>query len=261
VISTKSGFYEDVSDINGITIPCIYYDYLRKNNEKDILYEIIEHGMESVKEGDHRFLKTIIQKIPQKCSEISDYLYMANVYIAVQEKLYFRLKQIGEDEYDWLTVDILKTCTQKMDEIIGDECMKDSPEAEYTMIHYNEDEEHGKIDQILTTHFPNKKFRFCARLDLVSDRSVWELKCTSELTEDHFLQVIIYAWLWKMIYDEDEQRIFRLFNIRTGEHYRLIGTENDLTDIVILILQSKYQKNVYKSNEEFLLDLSLNSQN
>ena len=46
------------------------------------------------------------------------------------------------------------------------------------------------------------KFRFSARVDLLTDNTLWELKCTSQLGMDHKLQVIIYAWLWRVLFDE-----------------------------------------------------------
>ena len=50
IIQTKKGFFEEISDLNGIAIPCIYYDLIRSiwlgteiNKTKDsVLYELIE---------------------------------------------------------------------------------------------------------------------------------------------------------------------------------------------------------------------------
>jgi hypothetical protein len=79
----SSGMYENVSDINDVAIPCLYFDSLiNDNGEENTLYRLIKDIVMNMKENGHIFLK-----------KISDYLYMSNVYIAVKEKLYFRLKQ------------------------------------------------------------------------------------------------------------------------------------------------------------------------
>jgi hypothetical protein len=131
VIKTKQGFYEDVSDLNGIAIPAIYYDKTNKykitdNNidldyEPNILNEMVEMSIFDVKMGEHVFLEKIIQCMPKSCQSINDYLYLSNIYSATSEKLYFKLKQIDDTEYDWLNEDIIDECQERMENIIDRE--------------------------------------------------------------------------------------------------------------------------------------------
>jgi hypothetical protein len=129
VLKTRAGFYEDVSDLNGIAIPALLYDYIINlydtSDEEDaatttatacpcILYDMIVQTMSQTKPNKHIYLKGIVQQLDPVCSSIEDYLYMANVYEATQEKLYFKLNQIERDEYTWLTPDVLSQCKHRL---------------------------------------------------------------------------------------------------------------------------------------------------
>ena len=109
-----------------------------------------------------------------------------------------------------------------------------------------------------------RKIRFSGRADLITNRTLWELKCTGSLTIEHKLQTILYAWLWTIVntpgiasdYDADNQkpREVRLFNIKTGEILRLNATFEEMTIIVVELLRGKYERKNPKTNEEFLQD-------
>jgi hypothetical protein len=126
--------------------------------------------------------------------------------------------------------------------------------VEYTIIHQSNDEQHVRIDAFLATKFPKEeKFRFTARVDAVTDKTVWELKCTSKLSIDHLLQVIIYAWLWKMTNDVEDEKQFKILNIKTGEVMRLNATMDELNYIMNALLQGRFSEHEIKTDEEFIL--------
>lgn len=258
VFKTRQGFYEDVSDINGIAIPCIYYHHIQKrwkslNREPNILKKMIINNMSDSKDYEHKYLKDIIQNMPEKCTKISDYLYASNIYIATQERLYFKLKQIQHDEYTWLNRENVIKCLNRLDNHIIPECNKKIPIFEKTLIDYSMEKEHEDIDSILAPHFNDGTvFRFSARVDLVTEKTLWELKCTSKITIDHLLQVVIYAWLWKILVADD--RNIRILNVKTGELLQLEATMEELTLIVISLLKGKYCEPVVKTDEEFISD-------
>jgi hypothetical protein len=67
---------------------------------------------------------------------------------------------------------------------------------------------------------------------------------------DHQLQVVIYAWLYKLLgYPEKK---FKIFNIRTNEIQELNADMEELDFIVISLLQGKYERATKLSDEEFL---------
>ena len=269
VIETKKGYFEEVSDLNGIAIPCVYYDYLKEafsetEEEFDniprgnVLLDVIDNAIDNMRVNDHIFLKEIVNSLPEKIETINDYLYVANVSVAVQETLYFKLKQIDRDEYNWLTDDMVLACKNRLREVIGPDCENTMPSVEDTIIHESSEEQHEKIDEYLSTIFDEtQQFRFTGRVDLISETIAWELKCTSEITVEHLVQVIIYAWLWKMRHsytEEYEEKVFKIFNIKTGEILRLDATMDDLNTIITTLLKGKFEEPIKKTDEEFIED-------
>ena len=95
-------------------------------------------------------------------------------------------------------------------------------------------------------------FRFSARVDAVTESTLWELKCTSKITLEHKLQVIVYAWLWKILVNDNKN--IRILNIKTGEVLQLEATIDELSLIVVSILQGKYCSPVVKTDQEFVED-------
>jgi len=256
IIKTKKGFYEDVSELNGHAIPSMYYDYINSKWSKlrNMLYDMIQTNMlneENMK--DHGYLKTIIENLSPDCENIGDYLYLANVLEAINEKLYFKLKQIDRDEYDWLSPNVLSQCKERLMTILEAECNISQPKTEETIIYAHEEDKHIRIDECLRTEFPDKKIRFTARIDLMTQNCVWELKCTSAITQDHLLQVVIYAWLMRTM-NPLFSKEFRIFNIKTGEVLKL-QTEKDVLDkIVLSLLRGKYGKIDPPTDMDFIED-------
>jgi hypothetical protein len=208
--------------------------------------------MSDTKDYEHNYLKNIIQNMPEQCAKISDYLYAANIYIATQERLYFKLKQIEPDEYTWLTKENVNLCLKRLDSHVLSECKQKIPIFEKVLIDYSMEKEHEDIDEVLKPYFNNTMFRFSARVDAVTESTLWELKCTSKITLEHKLQVVVYAWLWKILVNDDKN--IRILNIKTGEVLQLEATIDELTLIIVSILQGKYCEPIVKTDEEFIED-------
>jgi hypothetical protein len=275
IIHTRKGFYEAVSDLNGIAIPCMFYDSLSiatkscgeaadkreafkqyenvpfsKENPSNVLYNMVENSLLEMKEYEHEYLKKIVKDLPTYCETIDDYLFLANVNNSIQERLYFKVKQIERDEYTWLSTEVVNQCMERLRQVVGGEPGPKTPE--FMLIHHSMDEAHAKIDQLLAPHFPESyRFRFSAILDLVTETSVWELKCTENINLDHKLQLIIYAWLWKMM--DKPAKEFKLFNVTSGELYTLnSGLDEELNTIIIALLRGKYDEQTIKTDGEFI---------
>ena len=259
VIETKDGFFEEVSDLNGLAIPAMYYDCLNTKwaeGTDNILYEMILIILDEFKDHEHPFLKQLATQLPTEYKSPADYLFLANVYTAFQEKLYFKLKQITTEDYTWLTEDMFNKCRTRLTKVIGKECETAKPLIEKTIIHQSQELEHENIDLFLSEYFINTlKFRFTARVDLITQTSVWEIKCVREITMDHQLQVVIYAWLLQNnSRSKSLEKEMKIFNIRTGEIQRLDATKEELDYIVVSLLQGKYQQIEKKTDAEFLED-------
>ena len=260
IIQTSSGFFEDVSDLNGIAIPCIFYDYFiekyKKNTEEEqsnvnVLYSIVENCLYEMKENEHMFLKSQLNYLVPEDKSPNDYLFLANLFTSIREQLYFKLKQIKLIEYNWLSKKVLDQCKHRLDTCIGMEYEKVLPTFEVTIIHNSLEEEHKNIDKELRPYFEEMdRFRFSAVVDTITEKTVWELKCTSITSIDHKLQLIIYAWLWKVL--EKPTKNFKLLNIKTGELYVLDATKEELTQIIVALLKGKYEEYERKTDKEFL---------
>jgi hypothetical protein len=246
VIQTRCGFYEAVSDLNGIAIPFVY------TNNVDVLRTMVENALLETKESEHMYIKRLVGDLPEDCSSISNCLFLANIYTAIQERLYFKLKQIGRDEYNWITDDHMNACKKRLDDII---CVSPGSqvESEQTIIQASNDDQHCKIDQLLSSYFPeNVRFRFTGIVDMITDSCAWELKCSTDISIDHKLQVVIYAWLWSMV--DRPAREFKILNILTGEVVVLTNDPDELNNVVIALLKGKYDDLVPKTDTEFVSD-------
>jgi hypothetical protein len=267
ILKTKQGFYEEVSDVNGIAIPCMYYDsFMKKHFPKggttdstetpsscNVLLELIRSQTEKLKKGNHTFLLKKIEEVPENIEKTEDYLFMANIYLAIQETLYFKLKQIDKDEYDWLSVEMVEKCKTRMDEIVGVDCLNMPPEFEKVIIHDKEDESYVLMDAFLEPYFGEaKRFRFYGRVDLITENIVWEIKCTGKITIEHMLQVVVYKWLWDMSLNPPKE--FKIVNIKTGGVMRLESTEEELNTIMLALLKGKYQDVATKTDAEFVAE-------
>jgi nucleoside-triphosphatase THEP1 len=258
IIKTNRGFYEEVSDLTGIAIQSMYYDFINYNSQPDdedempnILYDLIQYQIQDLKANEHCYLKEIVNEIPHAMTSISDYLYLANVLVALQEKLYFKLKQIDKTEYNWLTPTMVAKCNARLENTIGRECKTHRPKIEHTIIEQKNEEDHENIDAFLCSALNTTDvFRFTARSDLITKECLWEIKCTSALSIDHKLQLVIYAWLWRIT--ENKEKKFRLFNIKSGMVLSLCASMEDLNQIMVALLKGRYIHQEPKTDEEFL---------
>ena len=258
VKQTHTQHYEDVSDINGIVLPMLFYDYLQDGQQKCILQNLVRLSMADVPKDKHKFLHRMIDTMPEQCENISDYLFVANLCSSVQEKLYSKLKQIHRDEYDWLDQDVVDMCIQQLERVVGPECRTQTWTAEKSIIMQSSDTDHYYIDRFVTELLQDEgvMYRIGARVDLMTETSIWEMKCTSNLTIDHKLQLILYVWIWNMTVHPSEwpkhSKKGYLFNIKNGELLRLETSMEDMNKIVSEILKDKYKKTIPKTDDEFL---------
>lgn len=277
-IQTSLGFHEDVSDINGIAIPSIYYDHLSlhfNNNIEDeaeednskssrlcptgthIIQEMISFKLEGT-DKKHTFLRDMVEQyMPKECTTYADYLYLTNLFIAVHEKIYFKLKQIPREDCNWLSDEAVNRCINILTDTIGKEITPSTkPLIEYQILDYHYAEINESVNEYIKIHAPHisRKFVFSARPDIITHDNIWEIKCTSQLVVEHKLQLIIYAWLWKIAYEPRgyHSRGAKLINIKTGERWRMEASLEQMTEIVVALLTHKYiEADNRKTDEEF----------
>lgn len=265
VVQTQKGFYEDISDINGIALPIMFYDHLQ-NTSSTTLQKIIEQNMKDVKDNKHEFLQKAVKTMPTTCSTKEEYLYATNLSIATQDKLYSKLTQISRDngDYNWLSDEVVQQCFERIDQVVGHECRANNHwRAEETIITPNDELAHIDLDKTLFQTLKDKLvYRFVARVDLITEQSIWEMKCTSELGFEHKLQLLLYMWLYCMsntanvTLDQTTQTHIPkkqgfLFNIKTGEWLKLVASVEQMTQVAIQIIRGKFHEPEHITDEEF----------
>lgn len=249
VVETGGGVYEDVSNLNGVAIPFIFYSRILGETQTGGIYKIAGRLLSETRPNDYAYLKTVFrEKMPRECLSVSDFLLSANILTAIQEKLYSRLRQI--QQYDWIPEDKMEECLARMKQIILEKEVLLTTE-EFIVNHKGTMEaETAEINRVLRQYFPDTSFDVSACVDLITDVAVWELKFVNHINVEHFLQVVVYAWIWRTI--GREPKAFRLFNIKSGEHWTLEATYEELTDMMVCMLKGKYGEMAVKTDEEFM---------
>ncbi len=252
-IDTSFGLKEDVSEINGKVIPMLYE--LGASGNSTIYRKIMEYVEECKESRRHSFLIAAADRIKNDES-LADYLYMMNIYFAFQEGLYYKVKQINQKDYDWLDTEIVEKCHANMRNWVGDNCV-----YEKTIVNSGDiDEKYNYLDNFVLEHLGENVgvIRLTGRVDAYDKEAhtVWEFKCVKEITMEHKIQVIMYAWLWSMIYYDEPMPEFKILNIRNGNVVKLnISATIDL--VAIEILKNKFAKNKKMSDEEFLEEFAM----
>lgn len=224
VVETANNSCEEVSDLNGLVIPAMYTEKYSKHNH---LLNIVKHTIKDAKM--HPFIEKQINKIANPCIEISDNLYLGNVYSAIVNKYYFKLVQI--DNYNWLTKHMVDQCHNIMKMHIGTDAL-----YEYK-VRLEYESEFGTVKMI-------------GFIDAIDNDVVWEFKCVDELTMEHMLQLIVYAWMLNIRGEKMEQ--FKLLNIRTGEVRVLVQNWHEIDDVMKCLFSNKYMPHRKKSDQEFI---------
>lgn len=218
---------EDISHLNGVSIPA-YYEYLR-NNQSSIIDFI------KTKEIKGGLIGREFYRLPKSLDDykLKDYLRLANVRESISSGTLSNLNQIRD--YDWLKNHHFNKCKYNMDKVFGDQRLEFEIPLSLIMDH----NKYGKIELI-------------GSLDIsTNEDNIYELKCTENLTITNKLQLVVYAYMWKKSYPDDNKR-FYLFNIRTSEILELDADRDEIDKIMEILIKNKIEKYETISDEEFI---------
>jgi hypothetical protein len=121
---------------------------------------------------------------------------------------------------------------------------------EHIIISYDDEYSNELLNSCLSSHLKDS-FAFSARVDLLTKHTLWELKCTTEITAEHMIQTVIYAWIMRTL-DKKFSKNVKIFNIKSGQVLRLEATYEQLTQIVVAILKGKYERTPPSSETDFI---------
>jgi hypothetical protein len=169
--------------------------------------------------------------LPTKIETPADFLRLANIYQAIVSGYHFKLAQICD--YNWLTQELIDECHNSMNKYLDESVIFEK-----------------EIKDSVYKKLPNGHVSVSGRIDAYDNNAVYEFKCVNELTIEHFLQLVVYAWLWKQpqqeqksLFEQYGSRKFLLINIRTDEIHELDPNSTYIDDIVDLLITHKFMKN------------------
>jgi len=172
----------------------------------------------------------------------------ANVYAAVKERLYGKVMQIKN--YGWFPPEVRHETNQRMLDTVGPHL----DHIEYNLVPRDDEELHNRIDSRIHELTGNElpyQFHFTGRVDAITATTLWEFKFVAELSLEHFLQVMVYAWLWRQVHPEEAKQV-RLFNIRTNEVYECRATDERLDEVIRILMLGRYGDREKQQNETFV---------
>lgn len=104
---------EEVVVLNGLVIPAMYAE--KYNGNGNHLFDHINKFYSSTNEK--AFIGMMVNNITDSSNDISDNLYLGNVYSAVNIGYHHKLSQITK--YNWLTYEMVNYCHRNMELHIG----------------------------------------------------------------------------------------------------------------------------------------------
>lgn len=244
LVCCENGLYEEVCDLNGLAIPVMWYVKQDIADKKTKLHHAIE-----ILSSEDTSLNDYLSQLKMPCVTIPDYLFLVNLYLAVMDKVHFKITQI--ESYDWLTDDMVLFCHQHMDQHVNKNIQYEVHIG--CKNHQTNLNVKNFVKERLDTELGKTTFHFTGNLDAVDETIAWEFKCVKEITMEHKLQLVVYAWIWKMYMQQKcGDRIFQLMNIYSGEILRLNSSSPLNDEIICVLLHNKYSPKAMLCDEEFL---------
>ena len=244
---------EEVSELNGITIPALFEENISRKRQSTIRERVTKFL--TVNPNPNHIYKKLLKDVDleQEKISITDHLKVANVYNSINQKLYFKVAQI--ENYEWLNeVQVEALLSNILLHIPKEESLDLEYEQEIIENDDNENKDkYDAVDRFTKSIHLKQKIRFSAIIDAMSSKNVYEFKCTDSLEPEHYIQTIIYAWLWNMICEKDQgPRAFKLLNIRTGEMQHLHYKEGPINTIMEKLFCAKFAKREVLSDQHFV---------
>jgi hypothetical protein len=221
---TNTIIHENVSTINGLMMT---FSYLFINN-KTFNFEFIKelNNTKTFSYHEDNIYKKLIDIyqciVDRKISSIENILEFCNYYNSYFTGYTFQTKQISS--YNWIKHHNLNPCLSRLYDKI--------PREHKTTFEY-----FIKYDIVLY----EKPCSIIGVIDIVDhdQNTIYEIKCVSNLTEIHILQLALYMYLWKNNH-QDPLTKFKLYNVIDDEEIEINSDLERLENMVDLITLTKY---------------------
>jgi hypothetical protein len=234
--------YENVSDITGTSMT-ILFDSIHDKYSSIMLELCKKNFEESVFNKQQRNQKYYISNfISQDILTIDEILYVANCWNSYKNKYFFKLLQIND--YNWITEEILENLVYRFKKLGISSNFKSEVFA--SKLFKNKITINGYADCI---DYDNKNF--------------YEFKCVKELKNEHFIQVIIYMYLFETNASNETNETsetsetneleynYYIFNILTDELIQIICSYENICKIIEILINNKSKTYVKECDEVF----------
>jgi ATP:corrinoid adenosyltransferase len=237
--TTNDKSTESVGDITGIAIPSFFE--LKIKNKLSIHQQLINEMFENnlivetlAQPTKPREKQHYIDKIKIETLTVEQLLYIANCWNSTKNGLLFKVYQITN--YNWLTQDTLDKCIDRMNKLN----ITNESSFEYKVEIADEPELMER--------------RLVGFIDCFDKNNniIYEFKCVSKLTKEHYLQLAFYMYIFELKKKTDVDISYVLFNILTNEYYTISCDPEKLREIVKFVIDAKYNKKKALTNEEFI---------
>ncbi len=239
IVTTEYGLVECVSDLNGIAIPNMWQQKTYHMN--DVRYHLMNKD-----NNVHKEIRKRLILLPDEICTPSDYLRLASLLYSHDTGYISRLVQLTD--YTWLSDSMVTECHRVLDAHLTNGPYR----FEYELMLCEEKENQEivfKQPYFVTEAY---KVELQSRVDALSPTELWEFKCVDSFTIEHYLQTIIYGYIWNtFMRDIHGPRRCILLNMRTNEGYELDMTSQGLKEVVQILVENKFHSNGLKPFSEW----------
>jgi hypothetical protein len=268
-VKTQQGtLVESVAELNGTVIPA-YLQYMYQGTcvlfDKPPSYKFIDDSDDSDATSEcSNITSTDINDIPSL-------LKMTNEYCSRRSGYTYKLAQI--QQYDWLSKEELQKAIERLQSHI-------SRNSKFELAYTHSDR------SILFD------VELIGCIDCLDQDTVWEFKCVNKLTNEHVIQLALYAYLVETRHrntihaekdfscsiqgsgnndrilslmrafnleatepaSDDLKYKYMLFNIMDNKIVQLTSSYDRLCEMVKYVIQKKFQNDFIKSDKDFMSD-------
>jgi hypothetical protein len=238
-VEAKYGLVEHVSDLNGIAIPNMWQQKTYQIN--GIRCYLMNKGNDV-----HTEIRMRMTLLPDEICTPSDYLLLASLLYSHDTGYISRLVQLTD--YTWLSDSMVTDCHRVLDAHLTNGPYR----FEYELMLCEEKE--NQQNKFKQPYFETEGYtvELHARVDALSSTEIWELKCVDAFTIEHYLQTVVYGYLWNtFMRDIHGPRRCILLNMRTNEGHELDMTSEGLKEVVQILVENKFHSNGLKPFSEW----------
>jgi hypothetical protein len=232
---TKNGTAEIVYDINGYAIPAFYE--INVCNSISIM-GVLEYNEMNAKQ-QQKYNQLAFQFGQGHKLSSSSLLYLSTLYDAYINGYKHRTQQILS--FDWLSQEDFEIASSIMQDNIG-------KVSNTKML---------KFEHSIKTDFFHTQYTLEGRVDIIDceNKTLWEIKCTSSIDNEHIIQLAIYAWMVTEITKNNKIigiKYFKLLNVCTNTQLTILYNHTKTSEMIDYLLKSKYVKDTRLNDDDFI---------